>query len=162
MHGILSLALRLAYMDSAARQQLILIGKQHHTLALEGFRNGIDAMGNDNSDALFPFGVSNVATQATKAASQLSWTLPQSANETLQNQQLLGGVDPSVVAEVSTEEVWPPLGPYDNSGVLGGFGLFGHLPMATAGIDDVEMQGRGRPARVDGVVTDSVLNVREI
>ncbi|KAH7128841.1 C6 zinc finger domain-containing protein, partial [Dactylonectria macrodidyma] len=54
MHGILSLAaLHPAYMHAATRQQLILIGTQHCILALQGFQEGIDAMGDDNSDALF-------------------------------------------------------------------------------------------------------------
>ncbi|KAH7121885.1 fungal-specific transcription factor domain-containing protein [Dactylonectria estremocensis] len=94
-------------------------------------------------------------------APQFSWPVP---NEPLQTQPLFDGVDPSMAAEVSAmlaEEVWPSLGPYDNSGVLGGFGLFEYFPMSAAGVDDVEMLGQGMPARVDGVVTDSVLNFRE-
>ncbi|KPM44491.1 hypothetical protein AK830_g1986 [Neonectria ditissima] len=84
-------------------------------------------------------------------APQFSWAALKAPDQTPQG---FDGVDPAMLAD----EIWPCLGPYDNAGVLGGFGLFEYFPM---GVDDVEMQGQGVAARGDGVITDSVLNFRE-
>ncbi|KAJ0133003.1 Aspercryptin biosynthesis cluster-specific transcription regulator atnN [Fusarium oxysporum f. sp. albedinis] len=54
MHGILSLAaLHLAYRQPADSRRLICIAAYHHNIALQGFRQGINQMSDDNSDALF-------------------------------------------------------------------------------------------------------------
>lgn len=110
------------------------------------------------------FDISNAAHQATEGVPQLSWSVPQPSNEATQRQQPFDVIDPSMTADVSAmlaDEIWPCLGPYDNTGMLGGFGLFEYFPMPMAGVEDTEMQGQGLSSRVDGVVTDSVLNFRE-
>lgn len=54
MQGILSLAaLHLAYLHPAQKQRLILGAAHYHNETLQGFREGIDRMGDDNGDALF-------------------------------------------------------------------------------------------------------------
>ncbi|KAK7408707.1 hypothetical protein QQX98_009123 [Neonectria punicea] len=90
-------------------------------------------------------------TVPSQAVPQFSWAALKPSDEAPQG---FDGVDPAMLAD----EIWPCLGPYDNTGVLGGFGLFEYFPM---GVDDVEMQGQGMVGRADGVVTDSVLNFRE-
>ncbi|KAH6962208.1 fungal-specific transcription factor domain-containing protein [Ilyonectria sp. MPI-CAGE-AT-0026] len=110
------------------------------------------------------FNISNAAHQTTEGVPGLSWTVPHPSNEATQHQQPFDVVDPSITADVSAmlaDEIWPCLGPYDNTGMLGGFGLFEYFPMPMAGVEDTEMQGQGMSSRIEGVVTDSVLNFRE-
>ncbi|KAK7430646.1 hypothetical protein QQZ08_002688 [Neonectria magnoliae] len=102
------------------------------------------------SFAFQPFDLST-PTVPSQAVPQFSWAALKPSDEAPQG---FNGVDPAMLAD----EIWPCLGPYDNAGVLGGFGLFEYFPM---GVDDVEMQGQGMAARADGAVTDSVLNFRE-
>ena len=65
------------------------------------------------------------------------------------------------VSSMLADEVWPSLGPYDNTGVLGSFGLFDYFPMSMTGNEDMDVSGVGMAGRTDGVITDSVLNFRE-
>ncbi|KAF7551861.1 hypothetical protein G7Z17_g4691 [Cylindrodendrum hubeiense] len=120
--------------------------------------------GTMRTPAFQPFDISNPTNQPTEAVSQFPWAVPQPSNEAPRHQELFDGIDPSTTADVSAmlaDDIWPCLGSYDNSGVLGGFGLFEYFPMPMTGADDIEMYGQGISTRVDGVVTDSVLNFRE-
>ncbi|KAH6876335.1 fungal-specific transcription factor domain-containing protein [Thelonectria olida] len=114
-----------------------------------------------------PLNMPNAAEYTSGQVPQFQWAPPPPPSNQPQHQQQqqpFDAVDPAVAADMSTmlaDEVWPYLGPYDNTGMLGSFGLFDFFPMSMTGVEDVDMGGQGTAARVDGVVTDSVLNFRE-
>lgn len=61
MHGILGLtALHLAHTDSSCGQYRILDASRHHNTSLQGFREAINHVTDDNSDALFAFSFLNI------------------------------------------------------------------------------------------------------
>jgi hypothetical protein len=54
MHALMSLAaLHIAYLDTRSRRKHILDAIRHHNLSLQGFRETIDKLNDDNADALF-------------------------------------------------------------------------------------------------------------
>lgn len=100
-----------------------------------------------------PYQVPSMQYQANSEMAHPPWPHmqldPHATNEAFE------GIEVAMTTDVSSmlaDEVWPSLGPYDNTGVLGSFGLFDYFPMPMTGMEDVD---------VDGVITDSVLNFRE-
>lgn len=103
--------------------------------------------------AMEPYQVPSMQYQANSEMAHPPWPHmqldPHATNEAFE------GIEVAMTTDVSSmlaDEVWPSLGPYDNTGVLGSFGLFDYFPMPMTGMEDVD---------VDGVITDSVLNFRE-
>lgn len=61
MHGILSLsALHLAYTDRACSNYRTLDASRHHNISLQGFREAVNSITDDKSDALFAFSSLNI------------------------------------------------------------------------------------------------------
>ncbi|KAF7558067.1 hypothetical protein G7046_g5870 [Stylonectria norvegica] len=106
------------------------------------------------------FELPNSVCQTNQSDAQYQWPNPQPT----QQQQGFEEVDLPMTTDISTmlaDEVWPSLGQYDNTGVLGSFGLFDYFPMSIPGEEDVDPTSSGMAMRVDGVMTDSVLNFRD-
>ncbi|CAM1501199.1 Fc.00g103610.m01.CDS01 [Cosmosporella sp. VM-42] len=106
------------------------------------------------------FDAPTMESQTNQHIPQLSWQDLQPPPQ----HQGFEGVGSSLTTDVSAmlaDEVWPSLGQYDDTGVLGSFGLFEYFPMSMTGTEDFDDSGTGAGVRTDGIITDSVLNFRE-